>query len=120
MHPVFHASLLKKTVSPTVSFQPLPACLNEEWMLEVSPEAVRDRKQNMQGDWEALIKWNGLPEFENSWESVQQLKQEFPDFILEDKDSSEGGGNDSIKSLWGRVYVRKGKNKVSGDTSVAH
>lgn len=34
VHPVFHASLLKKSVAPTMTFQPLPACMNEEWLLE--------------------------------------------------------------------------------------
>ena len=32
VHPVFHVSLLKKAVAATATYQPLPACLTEEWL----------------------------------------------------------------------------------------
>lgn len=40
VHPMFHASLLKKSVAPTVECQPLPACMNEGWLLEAEPESI--------------------------------------------------------------------------------
>ncbi|MCH79981.1 hypothetical protein A2U01_0000743, partial [Trifolium medium] len=113
VHPVFHASLLKKYISPTVGFQPLPTCLNEEWQLEPTPEEALDTRRNDQGVVEVLVKWKGLPDFENSWESADKdfenswesadkMRLEFPGFLLEVKESFEGGGIDS----YGRVYRR--------------
>ncbi|PNY04175.1 hypothetical protein L195_g000590 [Trifolium pratense] len=102
VHPVFHASLLKKSISPTVGFQPLPTCLNEEWQLEPTTEEALDTRRNAQGVVEVLLKWKGLTEFENSWESIDKLMSEFPGFLLEVKESFEGGGIDS----YGRVYRR--------------
>lgn len=51
VHPVFHASLLKRAVIPTVEPQPLPSCMNEEWQLEPMPEKVISDRQNEQGNW---------------------------------------------------------------------
>ncbi|CAH9138635.1 unnamed protein product [Cuscuta epithymum] len=36
IHPVFHVSLLKKVISPTTFFQPLPKCLKEDLELQVT------------------------------------------------------------------------------------
>lgn len=106
VHPVFHASLLKKSIAPTVVFQPLPACLNEEWMLEPEPKRIVEQRTNDQNELEVLVKWKGLPEFENSWELAVNVQNAFPELLLEDKESLEGGGI----GRFGRVYERK-KNK---------
>ncbi|CAJ2633359.1 unnamed protein product [Trifolium pratense] len=92
VHPVFHASLLKKAVSANVETQPLTTCMNENWQLEPGPEEARDSRVNDKGELEVLVKWEGLPEFENSWELVHKMRQEFPDFLFEVKESLEGGG----------------------------
>ncbi|KAL6493171.1 hypothetical protein OROGR_032930 [Orobanche gracilis] len=94
VHPVFHVSLLKKSVAPTTNSKPLPACLNEEWLLEVKPEEARDMKRNEQEEVEVLIKWQGLPEFGNSRELAEKVRAELPSFLLEDKGIFEEGGND--------------------------
>lgn len=82
VHPVFHASLLKKVVRPPTEPQPLPSCLNEEWLLDVVPEEAVAVRRNEQGQNEVLVKWRGLPKFENSWELAEQLQSQFPDFLL--------------------------------------
>jgi hypothetical protein len=46
VHPVFHASLLKKAVTPNVMPQPLPECMNEEWQLEPEPEDIEHLLHN--------------------------------------------------------------------------
>ena len=43
---------------------------------------------------EVLIKWRGLPDFEASWESVDLISKQFPNFHLEDKVFSKTGGTD--------------------------
>lgn len=96
VHPVFHASLLKKSVAPTVTFQPLPACMNEEWLLEAEQEFAKEIRRNDKNEWEVLVKWKGLPDFENSWELAEKLKTEFPEFLLKDKESLEREGIDKF------------------------
>lgn len=61
-------------------------------MLEVQPEYAKEMRQNNKGEWEALIKWKVLHEFENSCELVDKMKNEFPEILLEDKEKFEGGG----------------------------
>jgi hypothetical protein len=113
VHPVFHASLLKKAISPNIESQPLPACMNEQWQLEPGPEEAMDTRRNEQGEVEVLVKWQGLPEFENSWESVEKMRKEFPGFLLEVKESFEGGGIDKYE----RFYTRKHNKKGGGNHS---
>lgn len=82
VHPVFHASLLKKAISPNVEPQSLLACINEEWYLEPNPERVIDSRRNEQRGLEVLINWRNLPEFENSWELTEKVKAKFPTLFL--------------------------------------
>ncbi|KAI5436327.1 hypothetical protein KIW84_022705 [Lathyrus oleraceus] len=107
VHPVFHVSLLKKTISASAEPQPLPDCMNEDWYLEPVPEKGMDYRRNDQGDWEVLVKWKDLPEFENSWELAERLKEEFPVFFLKVKEVFEGRGI----GRYGRQYVRKRKKE---------
>lgn len=55
VHPVFHVSLLKKCVTPGITSQPLPPCLNEEWELQMEPEEVLAVRTNLQGQPELLV-----------------------------------------------------------------
>jgi hypothetical protein len=114
VHPVFHASLLKKAIAPNVTPQPLPACMNEEWQLEPIPEEAMDTRRNDQGIVEVLVKWKDLPEFENSWEPVDKMRKEFPGFLLEVKENFEGGGIDS----YGQVYKRKRGTQRAENNSI--
>jgi hypothetical protein len=113
---VFHASLLKKAITPNIEPQPLPACMNEDWHLEPGPEKVLEQRWNAQGEVEVLVKWEGLPEFENSWEHMEKFRKEFPGFLLKDKEIFEGGGIDSFE----RIYKRKqGNNNVENQNNNA-
>lgn len=92
VHPVFHASLLKKSIAPNVISQPLPPFIDEEWELQAQPEEVLNTCRSNSGEVDVLIKWKGLPEFENSWEPTDKLRENFPGFLLEGKESFERGG----------------------------
>jgi len=107
VHPVFHASLLKKAITPNIEPQPLPPCMNEDWHLEPGPDKVLDQRLNAQGEVEVLVKWEGLPEFENSWELMEKFKKEFPGFLLEDKEIFEGGGMIVL-----REYIKGNKGTI--------
>ncbi|MCI17813.1 beta-adaptin A-like protein, partial [Trifolium medium] len=75
-------------------FQPLPSGLNEVWRLADEPAEAMDIRRNEQGKVEVLVKGRRLPTFENSWEPEIKVHREFSGFLLEDKESFEGGGND--------------------------
>ncbi|PNY09503.1 hypothetical protein L195_g006056 [Trifolium pratense] len=56
--------------------------MSDDWQLEVGPEEAMDTRRNEQGEVEDLVKWKSLPDFENSWESVEKLKKNFQDSSL--------------------------------------
>lgn len=79
IHPVFHASLLDPYVPrsdlPVTQDQiqePLVKGADQEWDVE----KVLDRRQNEDGHWEYLIKWDGFPESDNSWQVGTDLSKE--------------------------------------------
>ena len=115
VHPVFHVALLKKCVSATAVTQALPTALTTDWELKVEPlEALAIRK-NSQDDLEVLIRWKNLPYFENSWEEMAAIIEQFPEFHHEDKVELEGGSIDRDSGCNKRVIqgfskVYKGKN----------
>jgi len=58
----------------------------------VEPAKVLARRQNIAGQYEVLIQWKDLPEFENSWELASDIQHHFPSFHLADKVNLEGAG----------------------------
>ncbi|OIV89626.1 hypothetical protein TanjilG_14598 [Lupinus angustifolius] len=91
--------------------------LNEEWVLEASPEDIVDCRQNKQGELEVLTTWQHLPQHDNTWESATVLQDTFPHFQLEDKLKSLGEGSDRDKAKGrGRPEItqvyKRGKRKV--------
>jgi len=72
IHPVFHVSLLKKYIPQQVQCQPLPKGLTEGWELKLQLFEVLAVKESPQGDKEVLIKWKGMPDFEN-WLKTSNL-----------------------------------------------
>lgn len=65
--------------------------MDEEWELKAQPEEALATCRNSQEEVEVMVKWQGLTEFENSWELVDDLRERFPGFLLEGKESFEGG-----------------------------
>ena len=97
IHLVFHVSQLKKALGDGVKIQPLPPMLNAELEWVVEPEkvlAVRPSAHSPFDQNEILVKWRGLLEFEASWEPIELISKQFPDFHLEDKVFLRPGGND--------------------------
>ena len=84
IHPVFHISQLCKVKGQHDKVLPLPAALFDqlEWIVE--PQEIMDfRSQG--SDIEILVRWKGLPDFEDTWESAHTIAHRFPSFQLEDK-----------------------------------
>jgi len=66
IHPVFHVSLLKRSVDPFTSSQPMPQEVFAKAKLLVQLEQILDNRKNDKGELEVLVKWQHLPDFENS------------------------------------------------------
>ena len=105
IHPVFHVSQLKKSLSPYVTVHLFPKMLTSEVEMQVIPEAVIKKRRMTDGSMEVLVKWQGLPESNNTWEVLENMKQQFPLFILEDKVLPDEGGNDGIGPSF--TYIRR-------------
>jgi len=54
------------------------------------------------------LKWEGLPDFENTWEDLEVIKKQIPGLHLEDKVDFEGVEN---VRPYGLTYSRK---KIGG------
>ncbi|CAA0810223.1 Unknown protein, partial [Striga hermonthica] len=59
--------------------------------------------------WEVLVDWEELPTEEATWEDLDEVRDQFPNFILEDKEALEGDGNDAevarqLKNAASRAY----------------
>ena len=110
IHPVFHVSQLKRSVSPYVSVHPFPPMLSEDLEMQVQPEAALKARKMTDGSIEVLIKWQNLPATDNTWESLDVMKEQFPTFDLEDKVLFEEEGNDGKGPFI--TYVRRKKSDV--------
>lgn len=105
IHPVFHVSLLKKAIIPTVNPQPLPPMLSEDLELKVEPNFLKDVHTTVGGQVEVLISWKDLPDFEATWESYDVINNQFPLFHLVLKVTLLGGSIVSRLPIK-KVYVR--------------
>jgi len=56
IHPIFHVSLLKRSVCPFTSSQPLPTDLSAEAELLVQLEQILDNRKNDKGELKVLVK----------------------------------------------------------------
>lgn len=83
-HPVFHVTRLKKAVLPQVQPQELLLGLTEDGVLQAEPEQLLDVRYTAAGAVEVLVKWQGLPDCDNSWELLSTLQSQFPHAHLED------------------------------------
>ena len=95
IHLVFHVSQLHRGIGSAHPADALPAELTDELELIVEPEkllGIRPKSVGQAGEIEVLIKWRGLEEFEASWEDFDVIREQFPDFHLEDKVEVWRGG----------------------------
>lgn len=69
-------------------------------------------RYSLQGNWELLIKWKGLPNCDNSWELYRDLKQLYLQWHLEDKVPLDRKGN--VKT---HFYVKKRRGRREDNTN---
>lgn len=75
---------------------------------------LADKKITKAGDTvkQLLIRWNGKPVEEATWEDEFVMQSEFPTLRLEDKFISPGGSIDRVTrpKVW-KVYLRKNRKQ---------
>ena len=91
LHDVFHVGLLKPynyAGSPPSTPAVLPPV--QDGRLLPAPAQVL-RAQLRRGVWRILVKWQGLPEDDATWEHLDDFKTLYPDVQLEDELFAEAG-----------------------------
>lgn len=114
IHPTFHVSQLKAALGVRKQPTEIPLEISAELELLVQPETLRGVGTKTGGsgqDLEVLIQWKGSTDLEATWEDYEKMKNQFPDFYLEDKVKVWHTGVDMPQPF--RVYQRKGK-RVQG------
>jgi hypothetical protein len=60
-----------------------------------------------------LVKWLGHDDLDASWEPLEDFKERYPDFKLEDELFSQASGSDVMDSVFGKQYRRlRGKHQA--------
>ena len=80
IHPVFHVSLLKKSIGGQPASSNLPS-LPKGSEQAVEPEAILERRVVQQGGVpliQVLVKWQGNTTGGNTWEYLPELLKKFP------------------------------------------
>lgn len=99
IHPVFHVSMLRKHLGDnSLSCPDLPPT-STDGIVELRPEWIMDTRWVKRGAKfveESLVKWQGLPKEEATWEVTEELSKQYSNKDLEDKCPLEGGRNDEL------------------------
>ncbi|GKD49208.1 ty3-gypsy retrotransposon protein [Tanacetum coccineum] len=94
IHPIFHISFLKPCIGdPGAAHVPLPLLSATEGPLLQPVKILDTRKVRVHNEWEiqVLVQWDGTET--PTWESWNDLQQQYPNFDLEDKVCFEPGRN---------------------------
>jgi len=73
----------------------------------VKPAEIKDSRFMTDGTWEVLVKWDNLPDCENTWERYSELPNQFPKFPLEDKVKLLGGKDVRPNIKCDKTYNRR-------------
>jgi transposase InsO family protein len=93
LHDVFHVGLLKKYIGATPDVPPELPLVHHGAIVPV-PACVLRLRLTDAGVRQALVQWEGLPPSSASWEDLEQFKERYPAFQLEDELLLKGGGGE--------------------------
>lgn len=95
IHPVFHVSLLKRSLTAAAPIAVALPESSEEGQILAAPKRVLEQRRvrkDRRLTTEVLVKWYNLPVEQATWGDYDDLKTRFPELILEDKDLLKGEG----------------------------
>jgi Integrase core domain/Chromo (CHRromatin Organisation MOdifier) domain len=106
IHPVIHVSQLKPRVGRGEAVEPTLPVMGPQRGIKLVPEKILARKitkKNNEPVVQVLIKWVNTVEEDSTWENYQEVANQYPDFILRDKNvvMKEGVSADSEMQLIG-------------------
>lgn len=109
IHDIFHVGVLKPFHdSPPSAPPPLPP-LQHGRPLQTPERVVRS--QLRRGKWHVLVKWEGFPSAEATWEPVDEFRVTYPTFQLEDELFLEDEGDVMVGQVYQRqVYQRRNRS----------
>ncbi|GJR04101.1 retrotransposon gag domain, retroviral aspartyl protease [Tanacetum coccineum] len=105
IHPVFHVLMLKPAYGSfdDTTINPLP--VTKDWEADLQPDSIISHIWVSEAGnlvLELLISWSNRPVEEATWESYDLLKEQFPNFRLEDK----SGANDPIATQLATIAAK--------------
>jgi hypothetical protein len=110
IHDVFHVVFLKKFEGTPPSAVPSLPPLTHGRVIPLPARVIRARRTAT--SWEVLVKWLGHDDLDASWEPLEDFKERYPDFKLEDELFSQAGGS-VMDSVFGKQYRRlRGKHQA--------
>ncbi|KZV54417.1 hypothetical protein F511_09732 [Dorcoceras hygrometricum] len=99
IHPVFHASQLKRAQGAVAQTVGLPKELEQDLTTTYEPVGVlahRQKKKAGSSIPQVLVQWKNKPLEEATWEDAEDFYCQFPSTSLEDKADLEGGNISAI------------------------
>jgi len=82
LHDVFHVVFLKYTGDSPATTVPLPPIIHSR-AVPTPASVLRARPSST--SWDLLVHWQGQSDADATWEPLEQFKESFPNFQLEDK-----------------------------------
>jgi hypothetical protein len=105
IHDVFHVVFLKKFEGSPPTHTPQLSPIVRGHAMPVPEKVVRARPTS--SSWEVLTQWQGMTAAEAIWEPLEQFKEAYPEFKLEDELFRQGGG--SAMDSFHQQYTRRRK-----------
>ena len=91
IHDVFNVALLKPYRGEPPAATPVLPSASDGRLLPAPDKALK--AQQHRGVWHLLIQWQGLPAEDATWEQLDEFRQHFPGFQLEDELFVQAGRN---------------------------
>jgi len=114
IHDVFHVVFLKKHQGPAPAAPvPLPPVVHGR--VVPTPAAVKRARLN-RGVWELSVHWVGRDASDSTWEKLEDFKEAYPEFQLEDELFQKEGGS-VADAFVGITYRRTRLKKKDSPTT---
>jgi hypothetical protein len=111
LHDVFHVSMLRPFHGELPTASPILPDIHHGHVIPKPQHVLKARL--FRGVRQVLVHWFGQDAAHASWEDLEDFKQRYPEWQLEDNLLVNGGSD----VMWGRVYSRRSKDKGKEPTT---